>query len=35
MIYIPAALEETVREWIGNGRRVDELLDFVSQQCLA
>jgi Family of unknown function (DUF6788) len=35
MIYIPPALEETVREWIVNGRRVDELLDFVSQQCLA
>ena len=35
MIYIPSALEETAREWIGNGRRVDELLDFVSQQCLA
>lgn len=35
MIYIPAALEETAREWIGNGRQVDELLDFVSQQCLA
>jgi hypothetical protein len=34
MIYIPSALEETAREWIGNGRRVDELLDFVSQQCL-
>jgi hypothetical protein len=34
MIYIPAALEETVREWIANGRRVDELLDLVSQQCL-
>lgn len=35
MIYIPAALEETVRQWIGNGQRVDELLDLVSQECLA
>lgn len=34
MIYIPAALEETAREWIKNGQKVDELLDFVSQQCL-
>jgi hypothetical protein len=34
MIYVPPALEETVRAWIQNGRQVDELLDFVSQQCL-
>lgn len=34
MIYVPPALEETVRLWIQNGRQVDELLDFVSQQCL-
>jgi len=34
MIYIPAVLEETARQWIANGRKVDELLDFVSQQCL-
>lgn len=34
MIYIPPALEETVRQWVENGRQVDELLDFVSQQCL-
>lgn len=34
MIYIPPALEETVRQWVQNGRQVDELLDFVSQQCL-
>lgn len=34
MIYIPPALEETVRLWVQNGRQVDELLDFVSQQCL-
>ncbi|HEX8712985.1 MAG TPA: DUF6788 family protein [Terracidiphilus sp.] len=34
MIYIPPALEETVRLWVKNGRQVDELLDFVSQQCL-
>lgn len=35
MIYIPSALEATAREWIANGQRLDELLDFVSQQCLA
>jgi hypothetical protein len=34
MIYIPAALEETVRQWVQRGRQVDELLDFISQQCL-
>ena len=34
MIYIPPALEDTVRQWVQNGRQVDELLDFVSQQCL-
>jgi hypothetical protein len=34
MIYIPQQLEETVRQWIQNGQRVDELLDFVSQQCV-
>ena len=34
MIYIPPALEETVRQWVENGRLVDEGLDFVSQQCL-
>ena len=34
MIYIPSVLEETVRQWVQNGRQVDELLDFVSQQCL-
>ncbi|HKS72929.1 MAG TPA: DUF6788 family protein [Terriglobales bacterium] len=34
MIYVPPALEETVRAWVENGRQVDELLDFVAQQCL-
>lgn len=34
MIYIPPALEETVRQWVENGRQVEELLDFISQQCL-
>ena len=34
MIYIPPVLEETVRQWVQNGRQVDELLDFVSEQCL-
>ena len=34
MIYVPAELEETARQWIATGREVDELIDFVSQQCL-
>ena len=34
MIYIPPALEGTVRQWVQNGQQVDELLDFISQQCL-
>jgi hypothetical protein len=34
MIYIPKPLEDTARQWVQNGRQVDELLDFVSQQCL-
>ena len=34
MIYIPPALEETVRQWVENAHNLDELLDFVSQQCL-
>lgn len=34
MIYIPPALEETARLWVQSGKQVDELLDFVSQQCL-
>ena len=34
MIYIPAALEETVRQWVQRGRQIDELLDFISGQCL-
>ncbi|MCY2995681.1 MAG: hypothetical protein NTY19_48715 [Planctomycetota bacterium] len=34
MIYIPSALEETVRQWAETGREVEELLDFISQQSL-
>lgn len=34
MIYVPPALEATVREWVQRGRQVDDLLDFISQQCL-
>jgi hypothetical protein len=34
MIYIPKALEETVRQWLQTGREIEELLDFISQQCL-
>jgi hypothetical protein len=35
MIYVPAAMESTVRGWVENAQEVDELLDFISQQCLA
>jgi hypothetical protein len=34
MIYIPRALEQTVRQWVQTGREIEELLDFISQQCL-
>ena len=34
MIYIPPALEETVRDWVETGRQVDGLLDLISQHCL-
>ena len=34
MIYIPPALEETVRLWIETGQAVDGLLDAISQHCL-
>ena len=34
MIYIPHALGDTVRQWVQTGREVEELLDFISQQCL-
>jgi hypothetical protein len=34
MIYIPPALESTVRGWVENAQDVDRLLDFISQQCL-
>jgi hypothetical protein len=35
MIYVPPAMEQTVRGWVENGQEVDQLLDFISQQCLA
>jgi hypothetical protein len=34
MIYVPHALEETVRRWVETGQEVDGLLDAISQQCL-
>lgn len=34
MIYVPRALEDTVRAWVANAQEVDHLLDFISQQCL-
>jgi hypothetical protein len=33
MVYIPPALEETVRGWVQTARDVDELLDLISQYC--
>ena len=35
MIYVPAAMENTVRDWVENAQDVDRLLEFISQQCLA
>ena len=34
MIYVPPALEDTVRQWVQTGRELDQLVDFVAQQCL-
>ncbi len=34
MIYIPHALEVTVRRWVETGQEVDGLLDAISGQCL-
>jgi hypothetical protein len=34
MIYVPHAMENTVRGWVENAQDVDRLLDFISQQCL-
>ena len=34
MIYIPRALEDTVRRWVETGQEVDGLLEAISQQCL-
>jgi hypothetical protein len=34
MLYVPPAMEDTVRGWVENAREVDRLLDFVSQQYL-
>jgi len=35
MIYVPPAMESTVRGWVENAQEVDHLLDFISQQCLS
>lgn len=35
MIYVPTEMESSVRGWVENAQEVDQLLDFVSQQCLA
>lgn len=34
MVYVPPAMEDSVRGWVENAREVDRLLDFISQQCL-
>lgn len=34
MVYVPPAMENTVRGWVENAQEVDRLLDFISQQCL-
>lgn len=34
MLYVPPAMEDTVRGWVENAREVDRLLDFISQQHL-
>jgi hypothetical protein len=34
MIYVPPAMESTVRGWVENAQEVDQLLDFISQHCL-
>lgn len=34
MIYIPPALEETVRRWVETGQEVVGLVDAISQHCL-
>jgi len=34
MIYVPPALEDTVRRWVQTGQEVDGLLDAISTQCL-
>jgi hypothetical protein len=35
MIYVPPAMENTIRGWVENAHEVDRLLDFISQRCLA
>ena len=35
MIYVPPAMESSVRGWVENAQEVDRLLDFISQQCLS
>ena len=34
MIYVPPAMEDTVRGWVENAQEVDHLLEFISQRCL-
>lgn len=34
MIYVPPALEETVRRWVETAQDLDRLLEVISQHCL-
>jgi hypothetical protein len=34
MIYVPPALEDTVRRWVATGQEVIGLVDAISQHCL-
>jgi len=34
MIYVPPALEDTVRHWVETGQEVEGLLEAISQECL-
>lgn len=34
LIYIPASLEQTVRQWVQTAHEIDDSIDFISQQCL-
>lgn len=33
MVYIPAELEQTVRDWVQNAKQIEQLLDIISEHC--